>query len=159
MRYDEIVDRIRMDGINLEGDTTTLWFTRRLADLVVSHFLQTKNFDHDIDEKSSGGGASTGNEIVGPEEATTPVIPKVGGQSILIGQIDLSTQGDDVTMTFKGTSADEQACLSLSNAALGTWLGGIEQCYRLGKWDVSIWDAAQGQAVDAPPPRQSMTLH
>ena len=128
--YDDLEDRIYIDGRTSEESRIRLWITQRLIRRLAAYLIEaghkTSADDKPIKNESFLGGESSKLEM--------PVTYMHGDPNFLVQSIDITRRQSDVLLLLKGESAVQSALFSLPKVATRKWLDGLSRCFKIAAW-------------------------
>jgi hypothetical protein len=156
--YIEGEDRVCLTGEVGEGETETLWLTHRLLTRLIGHLLkwleqQVPAAAPDVfkDEQAADMMQGFAQQAANAElSAQQPVQSQADTQSWLVTSVDVTSNDQLLTLTFKGANG-ESTLLNLQAQPLRQWLAIIHQLWQATEWPQTTWpqwmSEAGGQAI------------
>ena len=135
--YSHEEDRLRLDGADAAGETTTLWLTARLMNRLVPHLIKRQT-DMQLSIKKLGSTDIEGADLSAVESTAVQCEP--GSPEVLVASVDVSSHGDQLLLIFKDWGEAQRAAFVMPSAALQQWHGGLLQCYEQAGWPRDVFE-------------------
>jgi len=159
LAYCEDEDRIRLDGVDTDGLTQSLWLTARLLGRLVPHLIARQadtrlmlgDSQADRTQQASDSGVSES-----PEKKRRAVECLPGSPETLVMSVDLSAQESQLMLVFKDSQGLRCAAFAMPYEALTQWNRGLQQCFEQAGWAQGVF---QPHSVSGQMGQGTVTVH
>ena len=128
--YDELHDRIYIDGRTAEESRIRLWITQRLIRRLAAYLIEN-GYKTSADDKPAKNDSFIGSESASLE---TPVAYMHGDPNFLVHSVDVTRRQSDILLLLKSESVGQSALFALPKAATRKWLDGLSRCFKTAEW-------------------------
>jgi len=138
--YVDAEDRMRLSGETEDGETVTLWLTRRLLKRLVAHLCDWLEQETGAgDRLHSGLMNGFAQQAAAASLASQPPVRVADGAACsLVDSVDVTAGGNGVRLTFR-RAGDESGGLILQPLQLRQWLSILHAQYDKADWPEADW--------------------
>ena len=146
-------DRVRLDGVDADGNTLTLWLTARLLNRLVPHLIERQT---NMQFSAKGSRSETTDEAELSGEQANSVQRTPDSPEMLVASVDVSTRDDQLLLVFKDSEKAQGGIFVMPLSALQQWNRGLQQCFEQAGWPQSVF---QPQSPSGPLGQSAITVH
>lgn len=128
--YDELHDRIYIDGRTAEESRVRLWITQRLIRRLAAHLIENGHTTS-ADDKPVKNEPFSRSESAALE---TPVAYMHGDPNFLVQSVDVTRRQSDFLLLLRSESVGQSALFALPKVATRKWLDGLSRCFKTAEW-------------------------
>ena len=129
-------DRVRLDGVDADGKTLTLWLTARLLHRLVPHLIERQT---DMQFSVQGSASETTDEAGSSDEQANNVQCAPGSPETLVASIEVSTRDGQLLLVFKDSDEKQRGVFVMPLSALKRWNRGLKQCFEQAGWSQTVF--------------------
>ena len=147
LTYSVMEDRVRLDGIDSEGETLTLWLTARLLSRLIPYLQQQqpeKRSMHQVSPRS----------VAAASQKTDAVQCSAGSPEVLVVSVDVRSRTGSICLSFKDIDHYQRATFVLSAETFDCWSSGLKQCFKRAGWPQDVFERYSTIAEEA-----AITVH
>ena len=146
-------DRVRLDGVDVDGKPLTLWLTARLLNRLVPHLVERQA---DMQFSSQSPGSAVTADVASVAEEANNVHCTPDSPEILVASVDVSTREGQFLLVFKDGDEAQRGIFVMPLTALPQWNRGLQQCFEQAGWAQSVF---QSHGLSGPAGQGTVTIH